>query len=223
MASLEDLKRRVDIWLGRFQSVKEKRNSLRLEVESLRSTLAETKGAISLLQYIAAEVSKTTEKQTADLTTVALREVFPDQKLSLVVKHSNSRGHPGVDFELKDEGHDFTGDPLESFGGGPGVLIGVLLQVICTVRQQGMSKVLILDEPLVAISGRYARLASQLLRKLCDPPEDGGLGFRMLVVTHSSAIASAAHRRYHAETAEDGQSITLTQIEDKSEEGEKIE
>lgn len=212
VASLEDFKRRIDVWKGRFESLKDRRNFLKDEVQNLYSSLSETKGAVSLLQFVAAEVSKFTEKQTADVASVALKDTFPDQQLSLVVKHSSQRGHSGVEFFLKDDLYDVEDDPMEAFGGGPASLIGLVLQVICTVRQEGMVRVLILDEPFSQISVEYETLAGRLLRKICDSKEQGGLDFKMLVVTHSNAIAEAAHKRYHADKTEEGK-VFLTKIE----------
>jgi len=194
VASLTDLRTRTDNWLGRFRALEDQLNTEKELTERIREEHTATKGAISLLQFIAAETAKANEEQTAKLATMALRETFEDQKLSLLVEHSVSRGHPGVTFKLRDEESRAEGDPLESFGGGPSSLLGVVLQTISTVRQPKMARVLILDEPLAQISREYAEKAGRFLRKLCEPP----LEFKMLVVTHSDAIARAAHKRYTA-------------------------
>jgi len=195
MQDLAHLKTRTDKWQGRFQALFDQVERDKKEVERAREDLSTSKGAISLLQYVAAETSRANEEQTAALATLALRETFTDETLSLVVEHSVKRGHPGVTFKIRDEDIGAEGDPMESFGGGPAALIGVVLQVISTVRQPGMARVLILDEPLSQVSSGYGKKAGQFLRKLCDPT---GLGFKMLVVTHSDDIAEAAHKRYRA-------------------------
>jgi DNA repair ATPase RecN len=220
---LEVLQNRALQWQGRFSSVKEDLDSAKEKVEAKRTAVNDTKGAISLLQYVAAEISKANEKQTADLATIALRETFPDQELTLLVEHHTHRGHPAIEFKLRDEKTGAEGDPMDRFGGGPASVIGVVLQVLCTVRQPGMVRTLILDEPLSQVSSRYEKLAGRFLRKLCEPPpekegETGGLGFKMLVVTHSGAIAEAAHKRYFAKKTEDGKALELSLTQETEDE-----
>lgn len=177
-----------------------------------RDDLVEIKGAIQLLHYVAEQTNKANEEQTAVLVTLALQETFEDQDLSLVVEHENKRGQPAVTFKLKDNtaGRNIEGDLMDSFGGGPASLIGLLLQLISVVRQKNMSRVLILDEPVAQISEEYQEACGKLLRKLCEPPPRG-LSFKMLVITHMPTIANAAHKKYRATKSDDGKSVSLVE------------
>jgi hypothetical protein len=131
---------------------------------------------------------------------MALGDAFRRLDLGLSVKHDTYRGHPSVTFKIVDStfGKPIEDDPMDAFGGGPAAVLGVVLQVIATVCQPGMARVLILDEPFAQINGEeYIEDAGKLLRKLCEP-EPRGLGFKMLVVTGKDVIADAAHKKYKA-------------------------
>jgi len=126
------------------------------------------------------------------------------------VEHGNYRGRPGVVFRLKDETTGVEGDVLESHGGGPAVLVGIVLRVISVVRQPGMSRMLVMDEPTAQVSPGYREATGKFLRKLCEPPPRG-LGFKMLIVTHEDIIADEAHKRYRATKSDDGKTLILTE------------
>lgn len=216
MSRATELKARAEKWLTKRQVLQERKKDEEKLLEKARSEMQDIKGAIALLQYVASETNKAREEQTASLATLALKETFTDQDLSLVVEPETYRGHHGVLFKIKDERAGVEGDPMESFGGGPASLLGIILQAISVSRQPGMSKVLILDEPVPQISFGYQEAAGRLLRKLCEPPPHGP-GFKMLVVTHMDSIADAAHRRYRATKSEDGKALVFTEEQTSSE------
>jgi hypothetical protein len=206
---LAELNARHDRWTARVQALEAEYQQYRAELEADRQLANNTRQAIALLQFVAKETAQDDEQKAAVLATLALQETFDDEVLSLKVTHQVIRNHPGVTFTLRDEIRDAEGDPIDSFGGGPAALIGLILQVISVVRQPGMARVLILDEPFTQISEGYQDAAGKLLRKLCDPPPRG-LNFKMLVITHLNSIAAAAHTRYKATKSEDGRSLVLT-------------
>jgi len=186
---------------------------MEVQLATTRDDLVDIKGAIQLLQYVSEQTSKSNEEETANLITLALQETFSDQDLTLVVEHENKRGQPSVTFNLVDKtsGKPIEGDLMDSFGGGPASLIGLLLQLISVARQKSMTKILILDEPLTQISDEYQEAAGRLLRKLCEPAPRG-LAFKMLVITHMDTIARAAHKRYEAVKSEDTKIVTLKEV-----------
>jgi len=205
-----ELKTRYRNWKAQVSAIKQQYGHIEERANQAREAVQTTKGAIALLQFVAAEISKNNESQTAQLATLALREAFPAEQLTLQLNHTMKRGATGVEFELIDEQRKASGEPLESFGGGPGALLSIVLRIIAVVRHPEMARILILDEPLPQVSVSYAPLTGKLLRKLCEPRERGGLGFKMLVITHMAAIADAAHRRYEAYTCpDDGKTLKL--------------
>jgi DNA repair exonuclease SbcCD ATPase subunit len=140
-----------------------------------------------------------------------LRDTFFDEELDLEVNHYISHGKPAIKLLLHDQKRGVKGDPMKAFGGGPASLIGILLRVLSIVRQPGLARVLILDEPLIQVSEKYKNRAAAILRRVCDPVEKGGLGFAMLVVSHDEVFKRNANRSYIARIDGDGQSLSLTE------------
>lgn len=166
-------------------------------------------GALLFLQHLSKRMNEKNETQAARLATLALAEVFPDLNISLEIEHTEARGIPATTLKLKDAEKGVTGEPCDSFGGGPASLLGVVLRVVTTVRQKGLARVLILDEPMIQVSGQYQERAAKLLRKLCEPTTNGGLGFDMMVVTHNPVFMTMAHKSYHATSSEDGKALKI--------------
>jgi hypothetical protein len=210
MTEVAELKKRWLKWKAAVDAVTQQRIQQEQQIQQERELLSQLKEAVNIMQFVAQQVNQDNEQRTATLATHALRDTFRGQNLSLKLVHETYRGQPGVQLLLKDEDHQgVEGEPLKSFGGGPSSLLGIILQAISIVKQPGMARILILDEPMAQISEGYQEAAGELLKKLCDDPPRG-LGFKMLVVTHLPLIAAAAHRRYHVET-EDG-ALKLTHI-----------
>jgi hypothetical protein len=198
-----------------FRNKLEAQNLLKSDLEEKLKVASIDKqdknGAHIFLQHLAKRLNEQNEVQAARLATLALAEVFPDLHLSLEIEHSEIRGAPATILYLKDSEKGAVGDPCEAFGGGPASLLGIILRIITTVRQRGLARVLLLDEPMIQVSGQYQEKAARLLRKLCEPSERGGLGFDMLVVTHNQVFMTAAHKSYQARTSSDGKSLLLQQ------------
>jgi DNA repair exonuclease SbcCD ATPase subunit len=160
--------------------------------------------AAEALRKLAADVASDSEKSVAGIATSAIRDAFPDQSLAVEVIHETFRGQPAARILLRDEAKGIQGDPLKSFGGGVCSLLGIVLQVVAILRHKGLRRILVLDEPMSDVSAEYEEAAAEVLRTICDPVDQGGLGFHALVVTHSSTFAQAAHRRYEASLDGDG-------------------
>jgi DNA repair ATPase RecN len=208
---IDDLHRRCDRWDAALETLADTYHRESLLLSAAEKDQEEIFGAIKVLQFVSEQTSKNNEEQAATLASLALSEVFQDQDLSLVIDHEVQRGQPAVSFRLKYnlDGSVVEGDPMESFGGGPALVLGLVLQVISVVRQKNLARILILDEPLVHVSKAYQEAAGKLMRKLCEPPPRG-LSFKMLVVTHVDSIAAAAHRRYVATKNPNGKGMVLT-------------
>lgn len=197
MSLLVDLNTRCQVFQAKLDTLRGV-HSKTVESETLIKKEIDTlKSAMAVLHFCAEEINREVEQETAALATLALQETFYDQDLVLQVEHTNLRGKPAVLLKLKDNQSGVVGDPLDSFGGGPASLLGLVLQVITILKNPKLARVLFLDEPLSQISERYRESAGKLLAKLCQPvSESGGLGFKMLVVTHSPSITQAAHHNY---------------------------
>jgi len=193
---LDRLLSRFQNFQGRVLGLQEQSKEIVSAIGSLTEQTEVLQQSLALLQFISGELSKEVEQQVAELATLALRETFFDQNLSLKIEHTTLRGKPSVVLKIRDADQGVEGDPLESFGGGPASLLAVVLRVITVLRHKNLSKVLFLDEPMAQVSTKYSGEAGKLLKKLCKSVEDGGLGFTILVVTHNEQIAEAADNNY---------------------------
>lgn len=200
---------RLTGFLQRVEALQVVHQDATRQLESARREVEDLQGAQRVLQEVAERLAVENETVTARLGTLALRDTFYDQDLSLRVDHTVVRGQAATGLRLWDEVRQVEGEVLDSFGGGPAALLSVLLRVLTVLRQAHLKRILILDEPLVQVSAQYQERAARLLRKLCESIEQGGLGFTMLVVTHSPLIQDAAHRFYQAEVAADGVGLRL--------------
>ena len=160
---------------------------------------------------MAEKLSAESEEVTEKIVSLGLRDTFFDEELSLEVNHYVSHGKPAIKPLLHDHKRGVKGDPIKSFGGGPASLIGILLRVLSIVRQPGLVRVLILDEPLIQVSEKYKERAAAILRRICDPVEKGGLGFSVLIVSHDEVFKRNANHSYLATVSNDGQSLSLVE------------
>jgi hypothetical protein len=155
-------------------------------------------------------LSEESETVTEKIVSLGLRDAFFDEDLSLKVDHYNSHGKPAIKLLLCDNKRGIQGDPMKAFGGGPASLIGILLRVLSIIRQPRLARLLVLDEPLVQVSKKYKEKTAAIVRKICDPVDQGGLGFSALVISHDEVYKRNAQHAYLAEVGEDGQSLSLS-------------
>lgn len=191
-----------------FKVNHELKQSLESQIGSVGDQVKDLQDVQRVLHFLAESINEFNETVTEKLATFALRDTFNDQSLSLEVNHSLVRGNPAVDIKLKDHNWGFSGDPLNSFGGGPGVLVGLVLRVLTVVRQN-LARVLILDEPLMSVTSSYKELAARFVKKICAPVDQNGLGFSILIITQEDSLKKSADRSYYADFDSDGKSLTL--------------
>jgi DNA repair exonuclease SbcCD ATPase subunit len=189
------------------------------QVQQVTEDLQDLQEVQRVLAALSQKINEFTEDSVSKLATVALRDIFFNERLSLEVKSSVTRGHTSVDFLLHDSKRNVSGDILDSFGGGPATLVGLILRVISIVRQPHLSRFLVLDEPLTQVSHAYLEKSARLLRRICEPVSEGGLGFTILVITHDETIKQAAHTSYYASAGDDFSLV----LERKSTESEYYE
>lgn len=194
---------RIDTVLAVLDAKKTEQKRLNDRLEQVRRDIADYQQAQAILSHLSEKISQDAERQTAELATLALQETFTDQNLSLVTKHSISRGQPAVDLLMVDHDKGVQGKPRQSFGGGPSAVLGIIVRVITVMRRRGMLRTLVLDEPTAQVSAGYSGKAATVLKKICLPLDQDGLGFSALVVTHSPVLAGQANRLYRAYTGED--------------------
>jgi DNA repair exonuclease SbcCD ATPase subunit len=211
MLESSDLREKVKQFNTRLEVTRDFKEKTSQQLQEAQQDLGDRQNVQTVLRMMAEKLSAESEEVTEKIISLGLRDTFFDEELSLEVDHYISHGKPAIKPILHDHKRNAKGDPLKSFGGGPASLIGVLLRVLSIVRQPGLARVLILDEPLLQVSEQYKKKAAAILRRICDPVEKGGLGFDMLVVTHNEVFKRGANHSYIARVSSDGKSLSLTE------------
>jgi len=186
------------------------RDKVSQQFQEAKQDLEDRQNVQNVLRMIAEKQSQESEEITEKVVTLGLKDAFFDEELALEVNHYISHGKPAIKPLLHDKKRGVKGDPMKAFGGGPASLIGVLLRVLSIIRQPGLARVIILDEPLIQVSSKYKERAAGIVRRICDPVEKGGLGFSILVVSHDDVFKRNANHSYIATTS-DGKSLFLTE------------
>ena len=203
------LREQVKQFNTRLAVTREFKENTARQLQVAQQDLEDRQNVQNVLRMMAEKLSAESEEITEKIVSLGLRDTFFDEELSLEINHYVSHGKPAIKPLLNDHKRGVKGDPMKSFGGGPASLIGVLLRVLSIIRQPGLERVLLLDEPLIQVSDKYKERAGAILRRICDSMEKGGLGFSMLVVSHDEVFKRNANHSYIARTADDGQSLSL--------------
>ena len=206
--SLREQVKQFNTRLEVTRSFKEKTARQLLEA---RQDMEDRQNVQNVLRMMAEKLSAESEEITEKIVSLGLRDTFFDEELSLEVDHHVSHGKPAIKPLLHDHKRGVKGDPLKAFGGGPASLIGILLRVLSIIRQPGLARVIILDEPLIQVSSKYKERAAAIVRRICDPGARGGLGFSILVVSHDDVFKKNANHSYIARVASDERSLSLTE------------
>lgn len=205
------LRESVKRFNARLDVTRELKDRTSKQLQEANQDMEDRQNVQNVLRMMAEKLSAESEEITQKIVSLGLRDTFFDEELSLEVSHYISHGKPAIKPLLHDHKRGVKGDPMKAFGGGPASLIGILLRVLSIIRQPGLARTIILDEPLIQVSDRYKERAAALVRRVCDPVEKGGLGFSILVVSHDNVFKRNANHSYIARTAGDGQSLSLNE------------
>jgi hypothetical protein len=205
------LREKVKQFNTRLDVTRKFKEKIAQQLQEAKQDMEDRQNVQNVLRLMAEKLSAEGEEITEKIVSLGLRDTFFDEDLSLQVDHFVSHGKPAIKLLLNDHKRGVKGDPLKAFGGGPASLIGILLRVLSIIRQTGLERVIVLDEPLIQVSGKYKTRAAAILRRICDPVEEGGLGFSMLVISHDDVFKRGANHSYIARTAGDGVSLSLTE------------
>lgn len=179
-AALTTLRRRID----RATTVVELETARLEAATTLASELAERVMASDVALHAIRSVQELStarvQQRLTELATEALRVVFDDPDVSLVVRTQERRGVAEADLLLRRG--DLETDPLLSNGGGLVNELSAVLRLIM-VRMlvgQGLAQIILLDEPFSALSKGHRPAMAETLEALA-----AALGIQVFVVTHS--------------------------------------
>lgn len=202
-ARVEALRRREAKMAGSIAALESELISAQQSIASLSADVDIADRAKAVLETYAIEQQNDLQTSLEDLCTRGLRAVF-HRDLEFKVTFKVMRGQPEVSFSVVSyvDGEPIEMDIANSFGGGLAVVCGVLLRVVVLkylVEQGRVAPVLILDEPLAALSPSYPSddedsLRSRMalfLRAVCDE-----LGVQIVLITHEPDYGEHADQYY---------------------------
>lgn len=138
----------------------------------------------------------------SEVVTEGLQAIFHDQDIAFELVVGQKNGKVWIDFETVQDG--VRGQALQSFGGGVSSVESFLLRLLVLLKT-GLSKYLILDESLAALSEEYVDEAGLFIRRMSEE-----LGVHVLLITHNKAFLDHAHTAYQADQDLTGERDRLT-------------
>lgn len=128
----------------------------------------------------------------AELATIALKHVIPDQDLTLKIVQEAKYNRMAIRFLLEQkEGPELVeGDPLDSYGGGASAVVSLVLRLAVMSRMR-MGNLLLLDESMSFVANAYVPNAAAFMRHLAEET-----GVNILMVTHNPEFMANAHTAY---------------------------
>lgn len=174
---------------GEHRSLLSLRDNLttQVETESQKAVLFEK---VSLVVQKLSELSRVeTLDKVATIVTVALQDI-KDPSLSFKINYTVERGQPVADFVIHDSKLQMDLDIMNSCGGTLADLVELPLKVSLLLKwQPRLAKILILDESFKHVSAADRPALANFIRQLSEK-----LGLQIILVTHSTELASHAHR-----------------------------
>lgn len=168
---------------------------LKTGISSLEQEEKEKKYEVELYQKLLELFKKWIDESVAknvdaisDLVTTGLHHIIDDQTIKFTIKPDHKASRIEMQFLVEQDG--FSGDPLDSFGGGATAIISFILRV-AVMSRVNCSNLLILDESLSALANVYVPGCADFLRKISEE-----LDINILMVTHNNEFLSKAHTAY---------------------------
>jgi len=151
--------------------------------------LAEREGTLAQVntqvQELALLTQQMCEKSIADLVTRCLQAIFPENKYTFALVFEQKREQTECRCILRDDTSNEY-DPVAACGGGVVAVICFALRLATLIlRVPQASKVLILDEPFMALSAGHRGRLVGLLEALCQET-----GFQIIIVTHIQELTT---------------------------------
>ena len=197
MIMMDDFKHRLEQINVRLIANTTKKSILENTLNDIDKKLIKIKEKIDLLQeatLIVQQAIKETQQNLEvhinPIVNASLNEVL-DEPYTFSVRFS-SRGKntktSEIRFELDKNGILLEDKLTDQVGGGVIHLIAFALRASILVLNKSVSKVLLFDEPLVALKGKdYPVKAAELIKNLSDK-----LGIQIIIVSHETSLKEIA-------------------------------
>jgi ABC-type cobalamin/Fe3+-siderophores transport system ATPase subunit len=137
------------------------------------------------VQELALLTQQQCEKTIADLVTRCLQAIFPENKYTFALVFERKREQTEARCVLRDDdGNEY--DPVTACGGGVVSIICFALRLATLIlRVPQARKLLVLDEPFIALSKEHRGRLVGLLESLANET-----GFQFIIVTHMPELAA---------------------------------
>lgn len=200
MSDLRELRSRHDQLLGLRRAHEESSRQLAAQVAELDDLLERAEPVRKALESLTEDLFDETLREVGQDLSIALREVFADESLSLVAERTLRRNAIEVDFHVERNGE--REDLLRGQGGSVlnVVSTGLRMLALTTQGEEGHRPFLVLDEQdcwlRPDLVPRFMRIVSVAAKKL---------SLQVLVITHHEPelIAESADKAYKFEPAGD--------------------
>jgi len=130
------------------------------------------------------------------IATKALKAVFPEKDVELVVEFVERRNTTECDMWIEEGGHQFS--LMESRGFGMTDIVSFALRVAYTLLHSS-DNVMIIDEPFRNLSKDKHAAASLMIQELSEE-----LGIQFIICTHSTDLIEYADKAFHVDQTQDG-------------------
>ena len=162
--------------------------ALQGHVTSFESRLVRIDEAKALVRDVAKQTQDQLVYHISEIATLALDAVFDDPYELEVVFTDERRGKTECDIWLVK--NDMRAEPLTSTGHGPADITSLALLIsVWSLRKPRTRPLLLLDEPMKAISPDLRQAASAMLKEISSR-----LGIQVIMVTHEKALVEAADK-----------------------------
>lgn len=162
-------------------------DQVKKEKEALDARLIAIEEAQVFLQVVAKQTQEKIKFRIEDIVNLAIDSVF-GPRYKFEIKFEMKRGQTEANFVLWDGEHEL--DPYDSNGGGVADIISFALRIALLIISKNR-KVLILDEPMKAVSLDLRDAAYTLMQKLSHE-----LNIQIICVTHEEELISKADISY---------------------------
>ncbi len=198
---LQDLKSRVEAannrlvrleaLQGRLESEK---STLQADIQTLSSKIEKFYKVEELFKALLDVLLVKQVRAIEALVSGGLQSIFSDQQLQFKSEITPKNNKVSVNFVIQRGADDdplaITGDPLDSFGGGPATVAALILRILILTKLKKYPFVL-LDETLWPVSAEYIENTGLFLRSLAD-----SMGLHILMITHKDAFLEHATQAY---------------------------
>ncbi|MEE9214905.1 MAG: hypothetical protein V3U54_08945 [Thermodesulfobacteriota bacterium] len=193
---IRELKAKINQQIGECNALRTKKEQVELRLMEIDTKIQTHENASIFLQTLSDETRQMIINKMSNIVTDALKQVL-DKNLAFEMQLSTERNQVDIKFLVKDTTMNKSYEILNSFGGGLADIVSFPLRVSLLLKwSPQLSRVLIMDETFKAVDVTNQAFLGEFIRQLSEK-----LRLQIILVTHSSEIASKAHKQFKVNNA----------------------